>query len=420
MQPPSPLQPLDLFNSIMSASKKPPLKAPAKKRVKKVHPVAGCENSRRRTPNFVPEEDEWLCDAWHSATVNPAIGNNQRGETFWADVHLKYGHCRVAAVDTDVWTLRSMEMLKTRFMKCIQPTVSLFNKYYKRANDNIPSGHPELHEEIMKLAMAEYEVVEGRPFLFELCVPILHLVPKFDPKYGGEIQFEPCGDDASIEALPPYCHAGREMKVMGAKLVRPIGCKAAKRKIKQEKIEEKEKKAETVDGDIQLMVRSAISKDVFDKKAAMVGIWVNCGQMEKAMELALELQSSLEDEDKENVESTTTRTYSPSTEYPPPKGGGGSSVMAVAPRPPSSIGRTTTTAVPLSAAILRSKPVVVLTSSLTPSTATSSPRMQDSSSDDDSPLPGFAFPRPVVAKVPLSAGGENGHPIFTSANSADV
>jgi hypothetical protein len=59
--------------------------------------------------------------------------------------------------------------------------VNSFNKYFKKAAENIPSGHSCTKDAIMERAMDEYQLDNKKPFCFVACIPVLHIIPKFDP-----------------------------------------------------------------------------------------------------------------------------------------------------------------------------------------------------------------------------------------------
>jgi hypothetical protein len=105
--------------------------------------------------------------------------------------------------------------VKGRFLRHIQPNVSVFNRYYKRAKDTLPSGTPDIEEEVMKVAMEDFFQDNKKRFKFALCVPILHTIPKFCPTQQLVDEEEAAGG----------CAIGA---VSGTTLERPIGAKAAK------------------------------------------------------------------------------------------------------------------------------------------------------------------------------------------------
>jgi hypothetical protein len=176
------------------------MKEPVKKRVKKtkaagakatapaVAPgdpapaqVAVKDEEKNKAPNFHPDEDELIAKAWVSASENPVVGNGQKAATFWADVHSRYCLLQEKSESIEVNYPRSWNQIKGRFLRHIQVNVGVFNRYYKRAKDTLPSGEPETPENLMELAMNEYASDQKKPFRFALCVPILHALPKFDP-----------------------------------------------------------------------------------------------------------------------------------------------------------------------------------------------------------------------------------------------
>jgi hypothetical protein len=185
----------------------------------------GIKEEKKRTANFLPDEDEFLAKAWCAASVNPVKGCNQKAHEFWQCVQKDYELLQVRAVnDGDqsiVSCYREWAQLKTRFMRHIQPNVNSFNRQYKWAYDHLPSGTPKTVPNVMKLAMQVYKQEYGHEFRFELCVPVLHKMPKFDPFITQTVI-----DVDTVASGSVRNDVGAGM--MGGGLERPIGCKAAK------------------------------------------------------------------------------------------------------------------------------------------------------------------------------------------------
>ena len=213
------MSPLKDVANVDKPAKKAPTKAkgkagrPPKAVVTPAAPVKVKDEEKNKSPNFHPDEDELIAKAWVSASENPIVGNGQKAATFWADVHSRYCLLQQKSSSEEVSFPRSWNQIKGRFLRHIQLNVQVFNRYYKRAKDTLPSGTPEIEEEIMKLARAEYEEMEKKPFRFSVCVPILHSIPKFDPS--GATDMDEPEETSTVGA------------VMGGSIPRPIGSKAA-------------------------------------------------------------------------------------------------------------------------------------------------------------------------------------------------
>jgi hypothetical protein len=119
---------------------------------------------KNKALNFHSDEDELLAIAWVSATENPIAGVGQKAGTFWADVHQKYLKLQERSTSTETKYPRTWNQLKGRFLRHIQVNVSLFNKYFKRAKENIPSGNASTFDAIMERAMDDFQSEQGKTF----------------------------------------------------------------------------------------------------------------------------------------------------------------------------------------------------------------------------------------------------------------
>jgi hypothetical protein len=170
------------------------------------------DDNLNKAPNFHTDEDHLLAIAWVSASDNSLVGCGQKAAVFWTDVHTRYCQLQEKSVSPETKFPRTWNQLKGRFLRHIQLNINAFNKYYKKAADNIPSGNCCTVDAIMERAMADYQVDNKKPFRFSACVPILHVIPKFDPMVVTII------DDNQPE----------QPSIMGCSLQRPMGNKAAK------------------------------------------------------------------------------------------------------------------------------------------------------------------------------------------------
>jgi hypothetical protein len=250
---------------------------PAKKKAKKTKAASTVvklegtkDDDKNKSPNFHSDEDELLAVAWVSATDNPVVGVGQKAITFWADVHGRYCKLQEKSVSPETKFPRSWNQLKGRFLRHIQLNVNVFNRYYKKAADNIPSGHNSTVSSIMDRAMEEYQVDQGKPFRFSLCVPILHKIPKFDP-----MTSEVLADNQ------PATSTTAVASVMGSTLPRPIGTKAAKAFKKEETTTYSNVKE--IKSDIKQLVDSTIRKEAFQELIALGKYYRSIGDNENAM-----------------------------------------------------------------------------------------------------------------------------------------
>jgi hypothetical protein len=206
-------------------------KMPPKKKQKKATAVASPgdktaspedkkpEVKQERPPNYSQLEDELLCRAYVNISTDPTVGTDQSGETFWKRIKERFD---VLAADKDKVMDRSSNSLKNRFQKTIQPEMNYFNKYLKQMKEEKPSGVPESH--YPEHAAVNFQREKNRPFKHLHCVEILQKLPKFDPMFVPEV-IDIDGDDSPVNKIG---------KPQGAGLERPVGCKKAKKQVKDD------------------------------------------------------------------------------------------------------------------------------------------------------------------------------------------
>jgi hypothetical protein len=118
--------------------------------------------------------------------------------------------------------------MKVRFTKQIAKFVLLYNPFYKREKDCKPSGTNE--DDIRSRAMDKYQEQLGESFKFPHCLDELWKVPKFHPM----LEIVEVGYDEESGSKPSVKSEGgvnSTLNVMGGNLARPIGTKAAKQQL---------------------------------------------------------------------------------------------------------------------------------------------------------------------------------------------
>jgi hypothetical protein len=245
------------------------------KKVKKAVPEVKVEgvkdDEKNKAPNFHSDEDELLACAWVSASDNPIVGVGQKSTSFWADVHSRYCKLQERSSSPETKFPRTWNQLKGRFLRHIQVHVNVFNRFYKRAADNIPSGSGSTVTSIMERAMADYLEELSKPFRFSQCVPILHKLPKFDPMANKS--------NKSNDGTQQQPTIGG---VMGNNLERPIGSKAAKL-IKKEEIGTNNNVTAIRSG-FTTLVQSQIRKEEFEELIALGKYYRSIGDSESLAE----------------------------------------------------------------------------------------------------------------------------------------
>jgi hypothetical protein len=256
-------------NKEINHSIEPPKKKPKKSKGTSDTVVVKPEkdDDKNKAPNFHSDEDELLAMAWVSATDNPIVGCGQKSVTFWADVHARYSKLQERSTSPETKFPRAWNQLKGRFLRHIQVNINVFNRHYKKAAENIPSGNNTTVDSIMKRAMEAYQQDQGKPFRFSLCVPILYKIPKFDP-------MTIAIDDNQLVATVAT--------VMGGTLQRPIGSKAAKVIKKEETTTVNNVKSIRVD--LNKLVESQIRKEAFNEALALGKYYRMIGDTEKVLE----------------------------------------------------------------------------------------------------------------------------------------
>jgi hypothetical protein len=292
------------------------------------------EEKGKRTPNFLSKEDELLCKAWVYAAEDPIKGCNQKGFEFWTHVQESYGllQAKEPPPADAAGTPRGWMQLKTRFLRHIQPTVNSFNRHYRWAYTNLPSGTPRTFENFMALAKKLYKEEFGTEFKFDLCIPILHETPKFNP-----FAVSPAIDVDSVSGNSKNDNGTVNMIIAaGASssiIERPIGCKAAKA---QRKVVEGNQKEITLMREEIASLRDSLTETLerrleVKELAELAKMYRQDGDLQLARETTKQMRQLIERNSvkrKKNWCSTTTSTSTSSTASSTPS-------SAAAPRPPA-------------------------------------------------------------------------------------
>ena len=121
-----------------------------------------------KAKKFNEAEDELLCRAWVSSSMNSIDGTGKKAIDFWATVHAKYELLQLQSTDIRVNHTRDQHQLKTRFLRYIQPNVLKFNKFFKEAKDNVPSGTPDTDIYVMQEACIQWHTEEKKTWSGQL------------------------------------------------------------------------------------------------------------------------------------------------------------------------------------------------------------------------------------------------------------
>ena len=162
-----------------------------KKPIKKIGRPKGSLNKKGSSKDVEKDEDKKssyfsefetviLCRAFVSTSEDPLTGNNQKGKDFWQTVTDKFNQLLTEEDNDDLYQRdRKMITIRNRFQRQVQPAVTKFNVFYKKAKTPLQSGKQE--EDYINEAMAAYEEHYKIPFKFRDCLEHLWTMPKFDP-----------------------------------------------------------------------------------------------------------------------------------------------------------------------------------------------------------------------------------------------
>jgi hypothetical protein len=134
-------------------------------------------------------------------------------------------------------TIREENSLQNRFKKLIAKNVLLFNPFYSQVKKAKPSGMQE--DDIRAEAADQYLDFYNEQFKFMHCLDELWKIPKFDPmqeviEIGSDDE-----DDAAAKSTTTTIKSeggtNNTLSVMGGNMARPMGTKAAKQLLKDER-----------------------------------------------------------------------------------------------------------------------------------------------------------------------------------------
>lgn len=249
---------------------------------------APTSDSKKRPKNFTEEEDVLICRAFVNISENPIIGNDQKSADFWSAVQKKYRELVVEELE-EGFHIRDADAIRNRFGRHIQKDVYVFNGHYKTCKENKQSGYVE--DNYFHDALELYLEMEGKPFRFAKCVDILHQMPKFNPMTKNDkannLLEDTTSDDDSAQMNQPS-------EPMGSKLPRPIGSKAAKKLVKDEKQKEHQTQKKEMMVDRMANASERLAKAIEDKSKRdsalkMASIYASLGDTTRAKELLDEL-----------------------------------------------------------------------------------------------------------------------------------
>jgi len=113
----------------------------------------------KRAPDFTAVKDITLCEAYAAVSKEPTVGMDQTTETFWSKIFESFVVLSGSEAANGQFFKRSPKSMKDRCMQTIQPSINIFNRYFKN------------------ITVCEFEEAEGKPFRFLQCAKLLHKMP---------------------------------------------------------------------------------------------------------------------------------------------------------------------------------------------------------------------------------------------------
>ena len=179
---------------------------------------------RKRQNNFSKEEDLFICRAFVNISQDPIKGNDRKATTFWTAVQDKFNELyKEESEDYDETLDRTADALMHRFKRTIHKEMQDFNKAYKAVSDENKSGYTP--QDIVDAALEQYKEEHGKAFRFQHCVETLRKMPKYCVAKSNKKD----SDKANVSV---YSSAGDNLE-------RPIGSKAAKKREREKKADDK-------------------------------------------------------------------------------------------------------------------------------------------------------------------------------------
>ena len=110
----------------------------------------------KRAPNFTTVEDLVLCPSYAAVSEDPTVGTDQTAETFWGKVFESFVLLCAYECKNGTFYKRSPKSSKGRLTRTMQPSMNLFNRYFKNVKNRKISG-VGLDDELYDIAKKEYE-----------------------------------------------------------------------------------------------------------------------------------------------------------------------------------------------------------------------------------------------------------------------
>jgi hypothetical protein len=208
---------------------------------KKTKTTTAAATTKTRT-NWTKQEDVFLCIAFVNVSEDPVVGTGQKSKEFWSRVNKMFKELvKKRSSELEEWvrnTNREETSMQNRFKKLIAKNVLLFNPYYSKVKKAKPSGMQE--DDIRAEAAEQYLDFYNEQFKFMHCLDELWKLPKFDPmqeviEIGSDDEDDAGAAKSTTTTIKSEGGINNTLSVMGGSMARPMGTKAAKQQLKEER-----------------------------------------------------------------------------------------------------------------------------------------------------------------------------------------
>ena len=260
--------------------------------------------------NFSAEEDVCVTRAWAKATLDSAVGNNQKSSMFWDKVFAFFKEMYTAATSNAVPEERTLASITNRWKRHISVECRIMDSIKKHN----PRGTGQ-NEQTYAATLAQiFHAEQKKPFRFAACFEHLKDVPSFSMGTGQAVIAElpqelqelldaaaAAGANNPPAVVNPHVETGTAVDTVNLRLERPMGVKQAKKRIQKMKwmdTENKRRRQDMKDASSQ-MKSLGIALEKTSKREILLKLaekYEQRGDEEKASKYYKKLEDLLEDE----------------------------------------------------------------------------------------------------------------------------
>jgi hypothetical protein len=273
----------------------------------------------KKGPNFSAEEDVCLTRAWAKATLDSAVGNNQKSSMFWDKVFAFFKEMYTAATSKAVPEERNLVSITNRWKRHISSECRIMDSIMKHN----PRGTGQNDQTYAATLAAIFKAQEKKTFRFAACFEHLKDVPTFTMGSGQAAilelpqELQELFDAAAANNNPavannpavvnPHVEEGTAVDTVNLRLERPMGVKQAKKRIQTMKridTENKRRRNDMTDASAQ-MKSLGIVLDKTSKREILLKLaekYEQRGDEEKASKYFKKLEDLLSESESEDEE----------------------------------------------------------------------------------------------------------------------